>query len=292
MTGTPMKIPQMDPSKAFDPKDSSLPNTENPTPPISNETPPVPVTDPPAKTPEQLQIEEYQRKEQQYIQRQRDQDARFTQLSGVVEKLVAEKNAPPPTTPEEDAKAFYRDPKKAIRETMEEVVRPLNTFKDTFESNDAYSRVKNQFRADPRFAPYFQRPGFEQIVDSVVNQAVQSGTVVSEQFVESAITHTAGQIAVGTVQMPDPIADANVQTTPPQPGVPPVDNRQIPPYLQPSAPPSVHRTPDGPKRRALTENEDRIRRENGQSVEDWWAFMEMPSTGVIDSTVGLPKGDK
>jgi len=297
MTGTPMKIPTMDPNKPFVPQETppSSQNPGNPTPAISKEPPADPVIDPnapPAKTPEQLQIEEYQRKEQAYLQRQRDQDAKLTQLTSVVEKLVIEKSAPPPKTPEEEAKDFYRDPRKVIREVMEETVKPLNEFKDSFQSNDAYTRVKNQFRSDPRFAPYFQRQGFEQTVDAVVNQAAQSGTQISEAFVESALTHTAGQIAVGTIQMPDPIADANVQNTPPQPGVAPVDNRQIPPYLQPSAPPSVQRTPDGPKRRALTENEDRIRRENGQSVEDWWEFMEMPSTGVIDSKVGLPKGDK
>lgn len=298
MTGTPMKVPVMsDPNKPFDPKDS-LPTSANPIPAISNDPPKDPVIDPnaapvvPAKTPEQLQIEEYQRKEQAYLQRQRDQDAKLTQLTSVVEKLVIEKSAPPPTTPEEDAKAFYRDPKAVIRETMEEVVKPLNAFKDSFENDSTYTRLKNQFRTDPRFAAYFQRQGFEETIDAVVNQAQQNGTPISEMFVESALTHTAGQIAVGTVQMPDPIADANLQANPPQPGVPPVDNRQIPPYLQPSAPPSVHRTPDGPKRRALTENEDRIRRENGQSVEDWWEFMEMPSTGVVDSKVGLPKGDQ
>ena len=294
-----MKVPVMsEPGKPFEPKEASSQTLANPTSPISNDPPKDPVIDPnaqpvvPVKTPEQLQIEEYQRKEQAYLQRQRDQDAKLTQLTQVVQKLFTDKSAPPPTTPEEDAKAFYRDPKAVIREVMEETVAPLNAFKNSFESNDAYTRLKTQFKADPRFAAYFQRAGFEQTIDAVVNQAAQNGTPISEMFVESALTHTAGQIAVGTVQMPDPIADANVQNTPPQPGVAPVDNRQIPPYLQPSAPPSVQRTNDGPKRRQLTENEDRIRRENGQTVEDWWEFMEMPSTGVIDSKVGIPQGDK
>jgi len=286
MTGTPMNIPEMtDPNKEpFEERGTpSLPNTENPTPPTSKDPP----TDPPTKTAEQIQIEEYQRKEQAYLQRQRDQDARLTQLSGVVEKLVAEKNAPPPTTPEEDAKAFYRDPKKAIKEAMEEAVKPLNEFKDEYQGSNAYARLKTQFRSDPRFAQYFQRPGFEQMVDQVVNQSAQNGTEVSEMFVESVLTHTAGQIAVGTVQMPDPIADANVQNTPPQPGVPPVDNRQIPPYLQPSAPPTRQAPSDGPKRRQLNENEDRIRREQGMSVEDWWKWQEMDSKDVVDSRVGM-----
>lgn len=288
MTGTPMDIPQMtDPNKEpFENKGAtSLPNTESPISPISKDPPADPLT----KTPEQLQIEEYQRKEAAYLARQRDQDAKLLQLTNVVEKLVTDKNAPPPTTPEEDAKDFYRDPKKVIREVMEETVAPLNAFKDSYQGDSAYVRLKTQFKADPRFVAYFQKQGFEGMVDQVINQSMRNGVTISNEFVESVLTHTAGQIAVGTVQMPDPIADANVQNTPPQPGVPPVDNRQIPPYLQPSAPPTVRRTNDGPKRRQLTENEDRIRRENGQTVDDWWEFMEMPSTDVIDSRVGIPE---
>jgi len=249
MTGTPMNIPEMtDPNKepfANQGGDPSLPQKEKTTSPTSTDPP----QDPPTKTAEQLQIEEYQRKEQAYLQRQRDQDARLTQLSGVVEKLVAEKSAPTPLTPEEDAKEFYRDPRKVIREVMEETVKPLNEFKDGYKADNVYTRLKTQYKADPRFAAYFQRPGFEDMVDRVVNQSAQNGTTISEMFVESVLTHTAGQIAVGTVQMPDPIADANLQNTPPQPGVPPVDTREIPPYLQPSAPPTRQPARDGPKRR-------------------------------------------
>jgi hypothetical protein len=246
---------------------------------------PDPVIDPnapPAKTPEQLQIEEYQRKERAYLQRQREQDSKMAQLTSVVEKLVTEKDAPPPQTPEEDAKEFYRDPRKVIREVMEETVRPLNQFKTSYESDSAYSRLKAQYKADPRFAQYFQRDGFEQMVDQVITQSLQSGVTVNEQFVESVLTHTAGQIAVGTVQMPDPIADANQQRETPQ-----VDDRQIPPYLQPSAPPSVQRGQEPRKYRPLNENEDRIRREQGMSVEDWWKWQEVPSTDVIDSKIGI-----
>lgn len=274
MTGDPKKEP-------FESK-PSLPNTENPTPAISKEPP----KDPPTKTPEQLQVEEYQRKEAAYIQRQRDQDAKLAQLTQVVEKLVTEKAAPPEQTPEEAAKEFYRDPKKVIREVMEETVKPLNEFKDGYQADNAYTRLKAQYKADPRFIPFFQRQGFEEMVDRVITQSVQNGVTISNEFVESVLTHTAGQIAVGTVQMPDPIADANITPTP-TPGVPLVDNRMIPPYLQPSSPPSVHRDAPGPKRRELTENEDRIRRENKQSLDEWWAWMEMDSKDIVDSRVGI-----
>lgn len=280
-----MNIPEMtDPNKEpFDNQGAtSLPQKENPTPAISKEPP----QDPPTKTAEQLQLEEYQRKEAAYLARQREQDAKLTQLTSVVEKLVTDKNAPPPTTPEEDAKDFYRDPKRVIREVMEETVKPLNQFKDTFEGDSAYSRLKTQYKADARFASYFQRPGFEEMVDQVITQSQGNGVTISNEFVESVLTHTAGQIAVGTIKMPDPIADANPNPTP-TPGNPPVDNRTIPPYLQPSSPPSRQPVADGPKRRQLNENEDRIRREQGMSVEDWWSWQEMDSKDVVDSKVGM-----
>lgn len=270
----------------------SLPQKGSPTPPISKEPQGDPPTDPPVKTPEQLQIEEYQRKEQAYLQRQRDQDAKLAQLTQTVDELVTKKNAPPPTTPEEDAKDFYRDPKKVIREVMQETVAPLNAFKDTYEGNSTYSRLKTQYKADPRFAPYFRREGFEQAIDQLITQSQRNGVTISGEFVESVLTHTAGQIAVGTVQMPDPIADANNQDpNNPTPGdTDPV--RQIPPYLAPSAPPMRRPSNDPPKHRQLTENEDRVRRERNMSVEDWWTWMEMDSKDVIDSKVGIPQETK
>lgn len=290
---TPMDIPQMTDEKKepFEDRSSSLPPKENLTPPTSTDQPQDLPTEPPAKTQEQLLIEEYQRKEQQYQQRQRETDARLAQLTETVGKLVEEKNAPPALTPEEEAKEFYKDPKKVIREVMQETVKPLNEFKDEYQGTNAYTRLKNQFKSDPRFAQYFNRPGFEQMVDQVVSQSQQNGIAISEQFVESVYTHAAGQIAVGTVQMPDPIADANRQGTPPQ-ETPPVDNRQIPPYLAPSAPPMRKPTSDGPKRRQLTENEDRIRRENKMSIEEWWAWMDEDSKNVVDSQIGISQEKK
>jgi len=277
-----MEVPQMtEPKKEpFEERGSSLPQGEKTISPTLTDPP----EDPPIKTAEQLQIEEYRRKEAAYRQRQIDTDAQLAQLTQVVGKLVKEKDAPPVQTPEEAAKEFYRDPKKVIREVMEETVKPLNEFKDDFQGNTKYNSLKTKYKADPRFAPYFQRPGFEQMIDQVINQSQQNGVAISEVFVESVLTHSAGQIAVGTVQMPDPIADAN--NTPPA-GDPPVDNRQIPPYLAPSSPPMRRPTSDQPKRRALTENEDRIRREQKMSVDDWWHWMEMDSKDVVGSQIGL-----
>ncbi len=290
MTGTPMKIPEMsEPNKEpfADKGTPSLPVKEKVIPPTLKEPP----TDPPTKTAEQVQIEEYQKKEAAYQARQRDTDNKLTQLTQVVEKLVTDKNAPPPTTPEEDAKDFYRDPKKVIREVMQETVAPLNAFKDEFQGDSAYSRLKTQYKADPRFAAYFQRQGFEGMIDQVINQSMRNGVTISDEFVVSVLTHTAGQIAVGTVQMPDPIADANLTPTP-TPGVPLVDERLIPPYLQPSSPPAVHRGAEPKRHRELTENEDRVRRERNMSVEDWWAWMELDSKDVIGSKIGIPQEAK
>lgn len=274
-----MDIPEMTPEeKQKKDLQTSSPQLGSPTQGISTS----PQTDPPTElTPDQKLIEEYKRKELAYLSRQRDQDEKFAQLTNTVNALVTEKNKKPEQTPDEAAKEFYKNPRKVIQEIMDESVAPLNQFKDSFQTDSKYAELKSQFKADPRYAAYFQRQGFEGMIDQVVGQAIKNGGQVTPLFVESAITHTVGQIAVGTVAMPDPIADANRQEEPV------LDNRQIPPYLQPSAPPQRKPASDGPKRRQLSENEDRIRRENGQSLEDWWAFMEMDSKDVISSRVGL-----
>lgn len=281
-----MEVPKMT-QKPFEPNPGdqtiSSPPEENPISPTSTDPP----EGPPTKTPAELQVEEYRRKEAEYMRRQQEQDAKISQLTNVVSQMVNEKNKKPEQTPEEAAKDFYRDPKKVIREVMEETVRPLNDFKNTIETDNAYNRLKARYKNDARYASYFRREGFESAIDAIISQSSRSGTQITEQFVESALNHTVGQIAVGSVHMPDPIADANRQ--PPAPGDPLVDNRQIPPYLAPSSPPSRQAPREGPKRRPLSENEDRIRREGNMSVDDWWAWQDLDSTDVIGSKIGMTK---
>ena len=296
MTGTPMKVPPMS-EKPADPN-LSLQSGVNPTLGISTNPQPNPVIE---LTPEQQlaqqAAQEAARKEAAAVSRAAEQDRRIAELTNTVNALVTEQKKPPPQTPDESAKEFYKDPKKMIQDVMRETVAPLNEFKNTFETESAYTQLKRQYKSDARYAPFFKRPGFETMIDTVVREAGKTGVTVNAQFVESAITHTIGQVATGTVQFPDPIEETKPAKFDPQTGAPiapstpepnPV-NQMIPPYLQPSSPPSPGPGNQAPKRRELTENEDRIRRENKQTLEDWWAFQEMDSKDVVDSRVGIPE---
>jgi hypothetical protein len=297
MTETPMQIPPMsDQNKSGNP---SLPSGVNPTLGISTNQPQNPVTDPAviAQQAQQKAAEEASRKELATARQIQEQRNQIAQLSSAVQALVAEKNKPAVKTPDEAAKEFYRDPEKVIREVMRETVAPLNEFKSNFEAESAYTQLKRQYKADARYAPYFKRPGFEDMIDTVIREATKKNVGVTSQFVESAITHTVGQMATGTIVFPDPIADQSVNNQVPkfdaQTGKPLTGltehNQMIPPYLQPSSPPSPGPSQHAPQRRDLTENEDRIRREQRMSLEDWWKWQDMDSKDVISSKVGVPE---
>lgn len=270
-----MDIPQMTPKEGEKPEETSSPQSANPTSGISTNPPKDPPTE---KTQEQLIAEDFQRRDSLAQRQIADQNRKIAELTANVNKLVTEKAKKPTQTPDEAAKEFYKNPRKVIQDVMAETVAPLNAFRESFESDSAYAKLKAQFKADPRYAAYFQRQGFEGLIDSVVEESTKNGVEISPLFIESAITHTIGQVAVGTVQFPDPIAEAaKPEETP----------AMIPPYLAPSSPPAVRRSAPKNEHRELTEQEDRIRREQDMSVAEWWEWMEMPSTGVIDSKVGI-----
>lgn len=272
-----MEIPKMTPKEGEKPEETSSPQSASPTQGISTKPP----TDPPTeKTNEQLISEDFQRRDSLAQRQIADQNRRIAELTANMNKLVADRNKKPTQTPDEAAKEFYKNPRKVIQDVMAETVAPLNAFRESFESDSAYAKLKAQYKTDPRFAAYFQRPGFEGVIDSVVEEATKNGADISSMFIESAITHTIGQVAVGSVQFPDPIAEANRQQETPA---------MIPPYLAPSSPPAAHRTAPKNERRALNENEDRIRREQKMSVEEWWQWMDMDSKDVVGSQVGLEK---
>lgn len=297
MTTPPMQIPQMsDPNKPPENPNLSSPQGVNPTLGISTNPQPDQVTDP-TTIAAQKAAQDAARKEAEASRRAAEQDRQIAELKNTVNALIADKNKPPPRTPDEAAKEFYKDPEKVIRGVMEETVAPLNEFKNSFESESAYTQLKREYRADARYAEYFKRPGFETMIDTVVREASKKNVAVTAQFVESAITHTIGQVATGTVQFPDPVAETLPPKFDSQTGAPivtpPADpnpaNQMIPPYLAPSSPPSPGPSNQAPRRRELTENEDRIRREQNMSVEDWWKWQDMDSKDVVDSKVGVPE---
>ena len=219
----------------------------------------------------------------------KDQGARLTATENELAELKTKAEEATAPTMEESAKKFYADPVGVMKEAMAEVVAPLNAFKDRFESDNEYTRIKRGLMTNPAYAQHLNNPQFSAIIDAIIAEGQKLGTDVSENTVEAAIVHTIGSIAVGNVTI-DPIkAPGNEEG-----GEKKVDTTKgnevgfIPPYLAPSSPPQKK---SGKEKvyRELTENEARLARERNMSKEVYLDWLEVDSADVIDSKVGIPE---
>ena len=217
----------------------------------------------------------------------KDQGTRLTATENELAKLKAKAEEEPATTVEESAKKFYADPIGVMREEFAKVVAPLNAFKDRFESDTAYVRIKRSLMTNPVYAQQLNNPQFAAIIDELMAEGQKIGAEVSENTVEAAIVHTIGSIAVGNVTI-DPIkAPGNEES-----GEKKVDTTKgnevgfIPPYLAPSSPPQKK---SGKEKvyRELTENEARLARERNMSPEVYLDWLEVDSADIIDSKIGM-----
>ena len=185
---------------------------------------------------------------------------------------------------EESAKKFYADPMAAIHEALEKAVAPLNEFKNRFEGEADYVRIKKGLMSNPVYAQHLANPQFAGIIDDLIADGQRgTGIQVNEQIVEAAIKHTLGSIVAGDVVIA-PVAGV---TTEEKPGTKPEDS-VIPPYLQPSSPPLPSRTTEK-QYRDLTENEARLAKERGQTKEQYLDWLEVDPSDVIDSKTGIPE---
>ncbi|MEK0326937.1 MAG: hypothetical protein QQN63_14665, partial [Nitrosopumilus sp.] len=170
-------------------------------------------------------------------------------------------------TVEESTKKFYADPIAVMREEFAKVVAPLNAFKDRFESDTAYVRIKRSLMTNPAYAQHLNNPQFAAIIDELMAEGQKIGAEVSENTVEAAIVHTIGSIAVGKVVI-DPVKAPDETGEGKETKVESKTNEAgfIPPYLASSSPP--HKTTGKEKvYRELTENEARLAKERGMSPE-------------------------
>ncbi len=284
-------IPKMTPVvPPVDPPNPSLPLPVNPTPPI--------LTDPPTDPVINLAEEKRKRMEALHLATIQEQGARVTTLSAEVAELKAEadkRNAP---TPDEDAKKFYANPRAIIREELEKVIAPLNEFRREFQGNDEYNRLLANFKEDPRYAKYLANPKFSGYVEDLVSHSMKNGGKLSVDMIDAAVRHGLGSVLAGDLVLvaptPTPVIPVDpANPTPPTPGDPPVTpvtpvDYVRPPYLEPTPPPGPGVTPTKPVLRDLTESEDRLRRERGQTVESFLAWQSMPEADVVDSRLDIP----
>lgn len=220
----------------------------------------------------------------------REQGARLTATERELAELKSkaeEKEAP---TTEESAKGFYADPVGTMKKAMAEMVAPLNEFKDRFESNTEYARIKRGLMVNPAYAQHLNNPQVTAIVDEIISEGTRAGIQVSEDNVIAALKHTIGSVAVGDIVL------ETVKTENKEEGGKEVKEGKrespfIPPYLAPSSPPHKKRGEEK-QYRELTENEARLARERGQSKEEYLDWLEVDPADVIDSKIGMKEEKK
>ncbi len=216
----------------------------------------------------------------------REQGARLTQTENELRALKAKQEEEVKPTVDESAKAFYANPMAAIHEALEKAVAPLNEFKNRYEGEADYVRIKKGLMSNPVYAQHLANPQFAGIIDDLIADGQRgTGIQVNEQIVEAAIKHTLGGIVAGDVVIA-PVAGV---TTEEKPGTKiEEENKLIPPYLQPSSPPQ-RKTTTEKQYRDLTENEARLAKERGMSKQEYLDWLEVDPSDVIDSKIGIPE---
>lgn len=220
----------------------------------------------------------------------KDQGARLTATENELAKLKSEREEASKPTIEESAKTFYANPMKAIEEALEKAVAPLHEFKNRFESDSEYEKIKKGLMVNPVYAQHLDNAEFASIIDDLINEGTRSGIEISVGNVEAAIKHTIGSIVTGDIVL-TPVKGSETVVKGVETKVEVKEGQredmQIPPYLAPSSPP-YKKAADVKQYRELTENEARLARERGQSKEEYLDWLEVDPADVIDSKIGMP----
>ena len=202
----------------------------------------------------------------------------------------AQNNAPP-QVPEITASEFWNKPlphiAQIIRDETRKAVQPLYEFKQQVENQNKYDGLKGRFKNDPRYKDIF--PKIENIVDQMIQQ---SGAEPTEALMNATILSAIGALHTGQlpgVTLDEPRSNGNTQGNQNQMGQQnsqAQDTRVItPPHLRPSAP-NIQPQDTKPKLRDLTELEDRLRRENNMTKEEFIQWMDLPAHEVAHAKIG------
>lgn len=261
--------------------------THPPTDPNTNPTPPV--TEPPVdnQNPESnpavivpptptINIDEVRSLYNAALQ---EASQRAARAEAEAERLRNTQPAAPATTPEQDRQEFFDNPRKLIREEMNQIIRPLNEFQQRYTKQEIY----NQFLQKAQ-----NLPGYRFISNPLVQQGLANAANQMTNLTEEALTGSYNMIVgylFSTGQLNETPAPAPAPTNPNPTPAPPTNNPPVqpPPNPKPSAPlPPVNN--NQPKRRQLNEHEKQLARFNNMSEEDYLDFLEMGAAEVARST--------
>lgn len=167
-----------------------------------------------------------------------------------------------PLTPDQE-KEFFDKPKSVlkelVRQEIQEAVRPFNQDMAMQRREALIGNLKAQMRKNPAQFPYIDQ--IEDLFDQIINAAQNIDANVAVAAYNTALGYHISRGGQLTKKVDD--------TPPPPSNRPTVPNN--PPHIRPSAPPPP---PAGGKKqiRALTENERKIARFNGQTDEEYLAW--------------------
>lgn len=183
----------------------------------------------------------------------------------------------PPPDPEKQKAEFFNNPhntvQEIVRKELKEAIAPLQDFVSNLSSETAYNKIKQQVRAE--FGNVW-----DNAVENAVDQVMLSGKVaVTVDNVRATTVQAIGLKSLGR------LPGSNVQQPPAPQNNQDNNNMITPPHLRPSNPPSPQNNNNKPKR-ALTENERRIARENRMTDEEYLSWLEVPDTEVVSSKIG------
>lgn len=196
----------------------------------------------------------------------REQGRKLNEFDGRLQAL----SAPPPPTPEDDAKKLFADPRALIKEEISSAIAPLLVFVRDFQGGNEYDRTKARMKSDPRFAPIFA------VAEDLIDETMKGKPPTAEMLL-SAVASVKGAIDFGMF----PGRSLNAAPPPPPPANPGAPQMQ-PPYVPPSAPPANR--PPANRPRELTELEQRVAREQFPGTADYaakyLAWLEMDARSV------------
>ncbi len=287
MTGPRATIKVLEPKEPPVPTSLEEPTPKKPdTPPISTNEPPNPPTEPDKRD----QLIETQNN---VIREMRQAQQRLEQRIDQISQPPAAPAVPEPTTAEKDKK-FWESPSAMIKEEMKTAVEPLYEFVNEMKSGTDYDRAKALLKEDPTFGPVLIKA--ESYVDELMkNQeptianlkvvlygirgAAEMGELDGLSFKEQAANAAAD---LGIVPTTPVAAPTEVPTQPTE-----VDMSTVPAHLKPSAP----TPPQASKKRTIdpnkfSENERRLARERGMSLEDYADWLEVPADEVVSTKIG------
>jgi hypothetical protein len=192
----------------------------------------------------------------------------------------------PPVVPEITASEFWNKPLPAIAEIIRsetrKAVQPLYEFKQEIENQNKYEKVKLRFKSDPRYRDIF--PKIEGIVDQLMTGQDPSDALMNASILSAVGALHTGQIpGMETVNGQRETPNSTSVTTNPNQAA---ERVITPAHLKPSPIAQQLSQDNKPKLRDLTELEERLRRENQQTKEEFLGWLDLPATEVATSKLG------